>query len=161
MGGRASRQKGIRSEYIVRDQLKETNLYDEVYRVPLSGASEGYKCDVVARINRDGFTHEVKFEVKSRYNEFKALYKIFELFSFENVLLLKTEHFYIKIFDLPELTWGQPPTTVIYSDAKLLLGKYYRSIRKLDGMYKLLGQADYLVIKNNNKKPLYIRYLVR
>lgn len=67
--GRASRQKGMRGEYVLRDHLR--SLGKDAVRVPLSGASEGFKGDVV--IQSTGET----FEMKSRKCSFGTIYSAY------------------------------------------------------------------------------------
>lgn len=71
MSGRASRQKGMRGEYAVRDMFRL--LGADAHRVPLSGAAQGFKGDVMVTFpDRQPFY----IEVKKRRNEFDRIYKL-------------------------------------------------------------------------------------
>lgn len=63
--GKAQRDKGYRGEINLVNYAKEQNL--EAKRIPLSGAVEGFKGDVII----GGFTGEVKV----RGNGFKKIYE--------------------------------------------------------------------------------------
>lgn len=71
MSGKASRSKGMRGEYIVRDYFRQ--LGAEAHRVPLSGASQGFKGDV--QVTFPG-GKPFYVEVKKRRKEFDTVYKL-------------------------------------------------------------------------------------
>lgn len=76
MGGKASRDKGARSERALRDELIRHG-WSDVRRVPLSGAvktSEAYQDDVVGR--PPGFGSEIRFENKARATGFDSIYSL-------------------------------------------------------------------------------------
>lgn len=62
MSGRSSRSKGNRREREVVQRLRDMGV--EAKRVPLSGAAEGFKGDVLAELG----PHTLRFEVKARAN---------------------------------------------------------------------------------------------
>ncbi len=65
---RKERRKGYRGEHQLVKKLKKAGI--NAVRVPLSGASEGFKGDVIVEINGEKFTAEVKL----RKTGFKQLY---------------------------------------------------------------------------------------
>ena len=69
MPGKAARQKGDRTERLAVDILRSYGL--DAYRVPLSGACEGFNADIVIR----GIGQELKAECKCRGSGFTTLYK--------------------------------------------------------------------------------------
>jgi Holliday junction resolvase len=148
MGGKASRDKGSRGELIVRDYM--IALGYTAYRVPLSGASQGFKGDVVA--TKDGKT--LVLEVKFRKDEYKSIYALIDSFDDNSDIGLQGEK--------GELV------TLGYSIESVLIQNYYhnynvldvnpKALRKLVGLKKLLGTADILVLKINNKPLLFVKY---
>ncbi len=66
--GKFSRQKGLRFERSIVNLLREHGL--DAYRIPLSGASNGFKSDVQIRLPAG----ELRLEAKSRGSGFKFLY---------------------------------------------------------------------------------------
>ncbi len=71
MGGKFSRDKGARSERELVNMLKGWGY--EAKRVPLSGAAEGFKGDVLFR--RPGDPVWQTIEAKVRANGFKQIYE--------------------------------------------------------------------------------------
>ena len=69
MPGRASRNKGARFERLIVDLLRSYAL--DAYRIPLSGASRGFKSDVELRLGSQKLT----LEAKSRKSGFTFLYR--------------------------------------------------------------------------------------
>jgi len=63
------RSKGRRTEYEVRDILKANGISAD--RVPLSGASQGFKGDIIFIRNDKKYVGEVK----ARQDSFKEIYK--------------------------------------------------------------------------------------
>jgi len=63
------RSKGRRTEYEVRDILKANGISADI--VPLSGASQGFKGDIIFIRNDKKYVGEVK----ARQDSFKEIYK--------------------------------------------------------------------------------------
>ena len=158
MGGRASRQKGMRREYEVRDHLRKFGYTAD--RVPLSGASQGFKGDIRAK---RGETITV-FEVKARVAGFDSVYHLFNQNAVLGLLCLEIEG------------EGEPTLCRISTDPDLALqsgGVYepidhfrgstvavlHRTGRKCMKMKDWLQGADVLVIRQDRQPLLYIRYL--
>lgn len=72
MGGKASRDKGSRFEREIVNLLKANGL--DAYRIPLSGASAGFKGDIQIRLGDKRLT----LEAKSRGSGFKFIYDSLE-----------------------------------------------------------------------------------
>lgn len=145
MSGLYSRNKGRRGEYALRDYLRLLGY--EVDRVPLSGASQGFKGDL--RVRKDG--HEEFIEVKVRANSFGSVYagtydmKDYTYFNFDGECVLIS-----KIFD-EVFPVGQ--------------GYYYfsepflkQSAKRVLSLKKLLGGCNILAIKDDRKPWIFIRY---
>lgn len=156
MGGLMSRRKGLRVEYLVRDYLRELKIYDDVFRVPLSGASEGYKSDVVGR--RQGL--EDTFEVKARASGFDTIYDLYNANKDDNgfVGLADTADgatvlvaISTKFLDV----WKAHENWFKKADFK---GPQKKTFNKTLRLRELLQGAKYLVIKANNKPLLFLRF---
>lgn len=145
MGGKFSRSKGIRGELALRDYLRERG-YD-AFRVPLSGASEGYKGDVVA--SKDGKI--ITFELKCRKESYTKIYELVrEVFggimnSSRSQLMVVSDRWE----DIDRAVEG----VFIHHP------KYDKTLNKLVKMKELLGTADILVLKDDRKPFLFVRYL--
>lgn len=147
MSGLMSRRKGLRTEYILRDYLRNLGIYEEVFRVPLSGSSEGFKQDVIAR--RAGGVDT--FEMKARSREYDGVYALFASSSEDGVLRFNHLSTLVAISkDFNEVR----KTGVVFPT----LTKSTKTHSKLLRMRNLLQGADYLVIKGNNKPMLFIKY---
>lgn len=80
MSGKKSRDKGARSERALVNLLREHGL--DAVRVPLSGACDGFKGDVLVRgrfwgddgFDKQDFDPPLKIESKVRANGFKQIY---------------------------------------------------------------------------------------
>lgn len=145
--GKASRDKGKRGEYAVRDALRAAGFQAE--RVPLSGAfakyeigeGKNYAGDV--RATRDG--REWLFEVKVRKNSFKSIYDL----GFGD----------FHVADRVVSIWGLPNQVMFFEnrETKPFPGTSI-TVRRLFGFRSLLKGADVLVIKDDRKPLLWIRY---
>jgi Holliday junction resolvase len=136
--GKMSRNKGRRSEYIVRDLLRVHGHRDAV-RVPLSGASEGFKGDVVYTAP-DG--SRMTIEVKSRKASFKTLYE-----RYKNTVIHHPVYGAICVFE-----WGE---NVILKE---VMPANNRDIKRFETLYALKAGADLLAIKDNGKEVLFIEW---
>lgn len=152
--GLMQRRKGQRVEYIVRDHLRELKIYDDVFRVPLSGASEGYKSDVVGR--KGG--QEDTFEVKARAHDFDTIYALYKDNQDHNKLwsVLDTENKILVAVSTNFLNL-QPELDYHFKTADFT-GTKKKTFQKLLRLRKLLQGAKYLVLRGNNKPLLFIRY---
>lgn len=147
--GKFSRDKGCREERALVQHLVELG-YADVKRVPLSGAARGFKFDVLG--TRDG--KEQSFELKTKADGFRWLYDFLARtglyrFSFGSVC--------VSLGDNPkevEKTGGFDQTFRLlpedHPEAKCI-----RRILKLQDLKK---GADFLVVKSNNRKRIYVKY---
>lgn len=152
--GKFSRDKGRRAEYALRDYLRDIGY--AAVRVPLSGASEGYKSDVVA--NRDGASYS--FEMKARQSEFNKIYALYFKYRYA---VDKTFRFSLRTkhgkscFAISENFEAVKETNHHFKDLVPEAGEV-RTFGKIVRMYDLLQGADFLVIKDNNHPMLFLKY---
>lgn len=156
MGGRMSRNKGKRAEYLLRDHLRALGFQSD--RVPLSGASQGFKGDV--RFSKDGKTYVA--EIKSRASSFKKIYDLY----FEHLATAKDDllSFYGS-GEQPCISVStslhaalEGATVYAVSIGHPLYAKYKRTFSKIINLSKLLQGADILVIKDDRMPLLFLRY---
>lgn len=148
MGGLMSRRKGMRNEYLVRDQFRAWG-YD-CHRVPSSGAAEGFKGDLI--INRPQDKLSLLVEVKARKLAFRALYDLLETSPIPNSCYV----------DFPDkvvlLTFNDPlrspPSSVVLTPTKRQMSVLCTSLKFLKG-------CDVLVLKDDRKSPIYIKEFQR
>lgn len=145
-----SRDKGKKTEYLVRDYFRAHGY--QAHRVPASGAAQGFPGDIQV-ISPTG--EEVIVEVKARKDEFKKIYEYYESGPSGPVYLcLGLE--------------GTVPVHLIalsdkYSD---LLGELCYTIitepsvheKRLLKLKKYLGKASILVLKGDRKPLLFLRF---
>ncbi len=158
MGLRAKR-KGTSQEYVLRDHLRLLGWTAD--RVPCSGAAQGYKGDV------RGVTPQgrvVMFEMKSRKDTFKTIYALYD----EHVKLAQDDLLAIAIpgadtlcvnvsSSLDAVLGGADFHTIVTKHP--LYAKYKRTFRKIENLEKLLGECEVLVIKDDRKPLLFLRWL--
>jgi len=142
MTGRGRRIKGKVGEYLVRDILRRM-MYVDAVRVPLSGASEGFKGDVLFTDDR-----EVKrtIEVKSRKASFTSLYT-----KYNNTTRIHDRLGLITITAL-EPSLRSRLTRLVEPES------YKMFHRRFETLFKLKQESDYLVVKDNNKPPLLVLF---
>lgn len=152
MGGAMSRRKGSRVERLLRDVLRAQGY--EADRVPLSGASQGFKGDV--RFTKGGETKIA--EVKARKDAFKSVYEFFDSH-------VKTQSPYGTLQESYRFVTAGTLVTIgdNMSDVLTAAGLYTpvhetRVTKKILGMQKWLGGADVLVIKDNGKPFLFLTF---
>lgn len=145
MGGRASRQKGMRGEYAVRDYFRSLGFASD--RVPSSGAAQGFKGDVV--LEKDG--RKFKCEVKVRHNEFASIYALpigsAAYVHYNGASCIISPYF-------AYLGFGGENTS-LYAHIK----EPIRTVKKLLGLKKLVKECDFLAIKSDYRPFLFVRFL--
>lgn len=150
MSGLKSRRKGRAYEYEVRDYLRELGY--EAKRVPLSGASQGYKDDIDFS-DSGGFRGTI--EAKRRKSDFKNIYTMYEAVG-EPVLAVsdgKTLFWITQHFNLIHR-----PTTYIYAKDMLeYYTTYKRACNKIRSLTKISKTANYLALRDDNKYTLFVR----
>lgn len=142
----------MRGEYTLRDFMRQLGY--EAVRVPLSGASEGYKGDVVA--TKDGLT--LTLELKCRKSAFSKIYWLAAQQQLPHGFVLQN-HRLVTISNQPEKveTFERVETALMRIDAssrKMLV----RALAQVANLEKLKGDCDYLVIKDDRKPLLFISY---
>lgn len=160
MGGRASRRKGCRTELILRDSLRLMGW--SANRVPLSGAAQGFKGDVIAERGEQ----RVNFEMKSRKDAFKKIYELYFLY-------FKRTQDEVLSFVLPATDKEQSTCVAVSTSLDAVLERggvfpfpgnlpeyavYKRTFKKIENLRKLLGAADVLVLKDDRRPLLYLRF---
>ena len=149
MGGRASKAKGSRAEYQVRDYFRERGW--EAHRVPSSGAAQGFPGDV--EISKDGV--KLIVEVKSRGDEYKNIYAMLDAAGGEAAYSFPGLGIMFRLsysFDYLGLT-GPKPLEFMGAQATP-----DRTQRKIIKMQELVKECDFLVIKVDYKPFIFIRY---
>jgi hypothetical protein len=149
--GKFSRSKGIRNELKLRDEFRKLGY--ESRRIPLSGASEGFKGDVL--FSKGGVT--LVAELKTRQKSFTALYAYLLKYSkdTEGFILGEdpvTANLAVMSYDL---------NTVLDYKAGFQCSKdkdCVRAVRKLNTLKKVVGHSDILVVKDDRQKFIYIKY---
>lgn len=146
MSGKASRDKGSRTERTVKEYFKKLGY--ESYRVPLSGASQGYKGDVV--FTKDGNT--LVAEVKSRKSSFMHIYAALDQSKSKQLsLILPSGKLCALSYDFEKLLTG-------YQRSFVTVPEHERLCRRLDTLFKLVKEADLLVLKDDRKQLIFIIY---
>lgn len=151
MSGRSSKAKGNRVEYLVRDYFRSLGF--EADRVPSSGNSQGFKGDVRVKTPDQVFL----IEVKARKSSYKSIYDLMKhqfatalhYHDVENNLLVSIawEYKYLK-------------TDITYTPySKGFIQAHKRTFNKIANMQALVKDCELLVIKDNNKPLLFLRYL--
>jgi len=152
--GKFSRSKGTRVELAFRDVARAYGFESD--RVPLSGASQGFKGDVT--FTKDGVTR--KAEVKARKDDFKQIYALFDT----HFALTKDDKLEVnlggRLISLSSSLIGALEDCGIYHRAETLpyYKTYKRTFQKLRNLEKLLGEANLLVLKMDRKPFLYVTY---
>lgn len=157
MGGKASRDKGYRSENNLVHHLRAQGW--EAHRVPLSGACAGYKADVIAK--RDGW--EVKIEVKSRRDLFKKIYALIDAACGNSIAIVWPDLNGLLIHLSPRLEDFVDIKGTVFIQASQhelwRLKEHARAISSLHKLQKLLGEADVLALKGDRKPYIYMRFI--
>lgn len=141
--GKSQRTKGYRIERNLVLKLKAEGHLDAV-RVPLSGASQFAKHDVLAA--------GLSIEVKGRQNSFGSVYDIHHTSGntavlFENMCIQITDDF----SDLLE-------TSTTFNPNPELVSMHKRAFGRMHWLRKLADGADVLAIKDDRKRYLFLRF---
>lgn len=135
-----SKAKGTSSEYEIRDYFR--NLGYEAHRVPASGAAQGFPGDVLVKGKGETFL----IEVKRRKDSFKLIYK--------ELGLAEAWHF----------SHGSICVSIARDYSGLTHEGHYpnvetsKAVRKIFKIKEFLGKADTLVIRDDRKPWLFIKY---
>jgi hypothetical protein len=151
MGGRASRAKGMRGEYLVRDYFRKRGW--ESNRVPLSGASWGKEDKGDVRLTREGKT--LVAEVKFRRDDFLSIYGLVDASPKRTLFLGSGAICVVVSYEFDDLGFeGTGGVSRLFEG----LTKLTRTQGKLFNLQKLIKSCDFLVIKCNNHPLLFIRF---
>lgn len=143
-----AKAKGSRLEYQLRDHLRSLGYTSE--RVVLSGAHKDHPGDVYA--DKDG--KRLLFECKSRKDLFKSIYHE----------LKERGKFGALRFTLDGVCVGISETldSVLENHAiyyHLHEKQPQRTYKKILSLQKLVKKSEILVVKDNNKPMLFVRFL--
>lgn len=153
MGGKASRDKGARSERALRDELIRHG-WQNVRRVPLSGAvktSLAYQDDVVGTAPNG---KEYRFENKARATGFDSYYRL--LPREESVQAVYLENGEMLTIALNPNVAVSEVTFISVSEFDAAHQKAFRSIAKKCRDW--IGNAEILSFKQDRLQFLYCRY---
>lgn len=159
MGGRSSRQKGLRGEYTLRNYLRQHGWKAD--RVPSSGAAQGFPGDVAAEHPEHG---KRLFEMKFRKDLFGSIYALYEASCREcndDVLAVAFagEHKKQLLAMSTHLDAVLTPAEFhTFYQLHPLYGQHARAFGRLPKMQSLLKESDILVLKDNNRPLLFLRY---
>lgn len=158
-----SRQKGARVERIIVDWMRQLGY--TAYRVPLSGASMGDKGDIKVEIpatrygNRPMDAQFLYGEAKARRNSFDAIYALFDkLRGTELTVSLDIDGTLVTLsYDFNALglinNSGQHYFKIVE-----VQGKEKSTLKKIAKLKELLKGSDFLILKGDRKKLIFLRY---
>lgn len=149
MSGKYSRNKGLRNEYLVRDALRLEGFHAD--RVPSSGAAEGFKGDVKFSKDLQSYLAEVKVRAGSSFKNIYSLYQEHKVGDIASICI-----------PMPEKLWC---VDIANSMGKVLntVTTFYKTVedkrtKVLIKAYEMLKESDVLVLRNDHKPFLYLRY---
>lgn len=151
MGGLMSRRKGTRVEYEVRDYFR--NLGYTADRVPFSGSAQGFKGDV--KVIADGTPFLV--EVKARKEEFKKIYVVYANLKSPNDRM-GIVHNGVCIDVSTDFTQVVHNNRFYEQLTSALELEHKRGLHQLVKLKEVVKECQYLVLKDNNKPLLFVRY---
>lgn len=151
MGGKSSRDKGMRVEREVRDYFRARGW--ESSRVPLSGASESGEDKGDVRLAKDGVN--LVAEVKARRDEFKSIYGLLDSHPTKIVRLSHSMTMVTASYDFADLHFTSYMGLTTLFDGVLAPT---RTQKKLLGLIKHVKTCDFLVLKCNNRPFIFVRY---
>lgn len=148
--GKYSRDKGKRGEYQARDALRADGFLAD--RVPSSGAAQGFKGDI--KFSRNGVTMLAEVKVRAGQS-FKHVYQLFADTS-QNGL---TSVYHARdTQDLTCIDIADKMSTLLASDGYYNPLPGHKGIKQALKLQEMLKEADVLIIKNDRKPFLYLRY---
>lgn len=153
--GKMSRNKGKRGEYEVRDILRDLGW--SAHRVPMSGAAQGFKHDVIAEKD----TKKLSFEVKLRKASFSKLYVLLDTLGEGETLSFLHDGVLVDMtYNLGTLLGeknNQAYVSYKYHLEKFPeLKKHFQRVMSVDSLRQ---GADFLAVRDNSKPFIFIRYL--
>jgi len=157
--GKSQRDKGKRGEYALRDALRLQGWTAD--RVPSSGAAQGFKGDVAATHPKYG---RKLFELKCRKDTFKNIYALYDAHcrkAQDDLLAIAVpgaEALCLSVSSSLEAVMDGADVHVLVTNHPLY-ADYKRTFKKIENLEKLLGECEILVIKDDRKPFLYLRWL--
>ena len=153
--GKSQRDKGMRNEYLLRDQLRRFGYTAD--RVPASGASQGFKGDVRFTKGDQSFLAEAKAR-KCSYTSLYALFAAHFAHSKDDTLKLVTDDG--QLINLSSSPIGALEPGGVYEYAYNLpwYAFHKKAVRRLGTLKKLAKDCDMLAIKDDNRPFLYLRF---
>lgn len=149
MSGKFSRDKGSREERALVYELNKLG-YQNVRRVPLSGASKGFKFDVLAEEGANG-AGPISFELKTRRCSYGWVYG----------LLQGAEVVRLAAPGLGCVSLGYDPRAVGevgFNSPFAANAVPEKTLKRLFKLQELKQGADYLVLKDNRKRRVYLKF---
>lgn len=152
MGGRFSRNKGRRVEYEIRDQIAALGY--KVVRVPLSGASQGFKGDLEVTMHNN----KIYGEVKARKDQFKSIYALLDGPCRQQATQIVGDGVSALIsYSFDDLGFGH--VVVSHNVINDVPSEYRSGKKKLLGTIKWVHECTFLVLKNDRCKPIFVRFI--
>lgn len=155
MGGKYSKDKGRRNEYLLRDSLRGEGF--EADRVPLSGASPNHKGDIAFR--KDG--QEWKAEAKLRGGStFDRIYNLFSAYAKEGSFSVAVGDDDLHLFSIHDSMAKAVAGPLVYPPLPSLKEskELTKGVNYVINIKKMMQDCDFLVIRSDRKPFLYIRY---
>jgi len=159
MSGHRSRRRGKRGEYLLRDYLRQMGWSAD--RVPTSGAAQGFKGDVKAS---KGEKQNVLFELKNHSDVFKKIYAFYDAERLKNKDDLAAFCYpgetrqCISLSTSVEAIFDGPDVYPIFNESHAHYKEFKLTVGKIARMQALLGEAHILVLKDDRKPFLFVRY---
>lgn len=153
MSGKYSRDKGARNERALVEYF--TKLGYPARRIPLSGAMEGFKGDVEIDLPMQ----KVHGELKSRKNVFGAVYGLLDgLFKGKAGIVSDGQSSILLSYHFDDLgfNYGTLDTPIYH---KFNDKAWDKLVHKIAGFRKWLGGSAFLVIKDDYKRFIFIRFI--
>lgn len=154
---RAARQRGARAEYGLRNYLRMLDWKAE--RVPCSGASNAMKGDVIAEKGQRKLTFEVKNH-NQRFIKFWAMLDEYRRIKGEDLLSVFIPYVDNPVCDISTSLEAVFNSTGVYElPNNLGLGpEWDQTLKRLPTLRKMLGGSDILVLHENRKPWLFLRF---
>ncbi len=144
-----AKAKGSRLEYQLRDHLRSLGYTSE--RVVLSGAHKDHPGDVWAD---NGTGHRLLFECKSRKDLFKSIYHELKERGRDGVLRFTLDGTCVGISETLDRILESHAIYYHLHDKQPI-----RVYKKILSLQKLVKKSEILVVKDNHKPMLFIKFL--
>lgn len=154
---RASRRKGKRTEYSLRDFMRKCGW--EANRVALSGAWSGAKGDVKATKGSKSCLLECKNH-RRKWTDFWTMLEESTRITGDEVISVAVPTLEKQLVDIAYNLDAILDGNMIYPPMyhHPVYEKYKKTFKRLPAMYKYLGNSDILVIKDSFKPFIFFRF---